>query len=78
MNIDLKKTLIQVCNTANDIGEYLKQEQSKLKTSAIEMKGTRDYVSYVDKEAEKKLVSALKNFIPNAGFLTEEDRKSVV
>jgi myo-inositol-1(or 4)-monophosphatase len=73
MNIDLKKTLIQVCDTANDIGEYLKQEQSKLKTSAIEMKGTRDYVSYVDKEAEKKLVSALKNFIPNAGFLTEED-----
>ena len=73
MNLDLNNILKQVCNTANEIGSYLKNEQSKLKTSAIEMKGTRDYVSYVDKEAEKQLVSALKEFIPNAGFLTEED-----
>lgn len=73
MNIDLNKLLNQVCNTANKIGEYLKSEQSNLKSSAVEMKGLRDYVSYVDKEAEKQLVSALKIYIPNAGFLTEED-----
>lgn len=73
MNLDLNKTLKQVCNTANEIGSYLKTEQSKLKDSAVEMKGMRDYVSYVDKEAEKQLVSSLKPFIPNAGFLTEED-----
>ena len=36
------------------------------------MKGSRDYVSYVDKEAEKQLVKALENYIPDAGFLTEE------
>lgn len=72
MNVDLNKILDQVCNTANDIGSYLKNEQSKLKSSAIEMKGSRDYVSYVDKEAEKQLVSALKAFIPNAAFLAEE------
>ncbi|NLZ94518.1 MAG: inositol monophosphatase, partial [Bacteroidales bacterium] len=29
--------------------------------------------SYVDKEAEKQLVSSLKPFIPNVGFITEED-----
>ncbi len=73
MKLDLNKILEQVCNSATDIGAYLKNEQSKLKASAIEMKGLRDYVSYVDKEAEKQLVSALKNLIPNAGFLTEED-----
>lgn len=73
MNLDLNKTVDQVCNIANKIGEYLKDEQSNLKTSAIEMKGTRDYVSYVDKEAEKQLVSALKSVIPDAGFLTEEE-----
>ena len=48
MNLDLNKILEQVCNSATDIGVYLKNEQSKLNTSAIEMKGLRDYVSYVD------------------------------
>ena len=73
MNIDLNKLLKQVCNSAIEIGNYLKTEQTKLKASAVEMKGLRDYVSYVDKEAEKLLVTALKQYIPNAGFLTEED-----
>lgn len=73
MNIDLNKLLDQVTQSANLIGNYLKSEQSKLKDSAIEMKGSRDYVSYVDMEAEKQLVNKLKDFIPDAGFLTEED-----
>ena len=73
MSIDLNKLLDQVCKTANKIGQYLVNEQAGLKKSAVEMKGSRDYVSYVDKEAEKQLVTALKEFIPNAGFLTEED-----
>ena len=73
MNLDLNKTLKQVCNSAKEIGAYLKTEQSKLKASAVEMKGLRDYVSYVDEEAEKQLVAALKNYIPDAGFLTEEE-----
>lgn len=73
MNLDLNKILLQVCQTANQIGEYLVREQAGLKQSEVEMKGARDYVSYVDKEAEKQLVAALKEYIPNAGFLTEED-----
>ena len=73
MNLDLNILLTQVCQTANLIGSYLKDEQAGLKQSAIEMKGTRDYVSYVDKEAEKQLVLKLKDYIPDAGFLTEED-----
>ena len=73
MDLDLNKILTQVCQTANQIGKYLVTEQSKLKDSAIEMKGLRNYVSYVDKEAEKQLVKALKELIPDAGFLTEED-----
>ena len=73
MNIDLNKLLKQVTDTAIEIGNYLKTEQTKLKASAVEMKGLRDYVSYVDEEAEKLLVTALKQYIPNAGFLTEED-----
>ncbi len=73
MNLDLNNLLDLVCQTVNQIGGYLKNEQANLKQSAIEMKGLRDYVSYVDKEAEKQLVSILKDFIPEASFLTEED-----
>ena len=73
MNLDLNNILTQVCQTANEIGNYLVSEQSKLKDSAIEMKGLRDYVSYVDKDAEKQLVKALEELILDAGFLTEED-----
>lgn len=73
MDFNLNKILVQVSQTAKLIGEYLVEEQAKLLDSAIEMKGSRDYVSYVDKEAEIQLVRALKDVIPNASFLTEED-----
>ena len=73
MNLDLNNILLQVCQSANLIGEYLVNEQAGLKQSEIEMKGARNYVSYVDKEAEKQLVTALKLVVPEAGFLTEEE-----
>jgi myo-inositol-1(or 4)-monophosphatase len=61
-----------VCRLAVSVGGYLREEQQKLKKSAIEMKGTRDYVTYIDKEAEKRLVAKLREIFPVAGFLTEE------
>lgn len=73
MNLDLNNVLDQVCKTANVIGKYLVNEQAGLTESEVEMKGVRNYVSYVDKEAEKQLVAALGKIIPESGFLTEED-----
>lgn len=58
---------------ARSTGEYLKNEQAKLSIKDIELKGTRDYVTYIDKEAEKILVKGLKELFPVAGFLTEEE-----
>lgn len=78
MNIDLNNILSQVCYAANLTGKYLVDEQAGLKDSAVEMKGARNYVSYVDKEAEKQLVEALQGLIPEAGFLTEEDTVAYV
>ncbi len=54
-------------------GEYLKNEQAKLNKKDIELKGSRDYVTYIDKEAERILVKGLKELFPIAGFLTEEE-----
>ncbi len=64
-----KKTI----RIAREVGEYLKSEQLSLKKKDIELKGTRDYVTYIDMEAENKLVKGLKEILPNCGFLTEEE-----
>ena len=38
----------------------------------MEEKHAHDYVSYVDKESEKRVVAALGALLPEAGFIVEE------
>ena len=72
MNYPIQSLCDEVCRIAITTGKYLKEQQQKIDTSSIEMKGARNYVTYVDKEAERQLVSALSQLLPEAGFLTEE------
>ncbi|HBT85582.1 MAG TPA: inositol monophosphatase [Porphyromonadaceae bacterium] len=58
---------------ACEVGEYLKTEQQLLNKKDIELKGTRDYVTYIDKEAENRLINKLKGIFPNSSFLAEEE-----
>lgn len=70
MNLnDTLKTVIEVAQSA---GAYLKEEQSKLKNELVETKSTRNYVTYIDKAAEKIIVEGLLKEYPDTGFLTEE------
>lgn len=55
------------------IGKFIAGEQKKVKPSDIEQKGSADFVSYVDKESEKRFVAGLKEIFPGAGFIAEED-----
>ena len=50
---------------------FVKKEK-KFHREAIEKKHAHDYVSYVDKESEKKIVTRLKELLPEAGFIAEE------
>ena len=61
-----------ICTIATDAGAFLLQERSKFQREAIEYKGLNNLVSYVDKETEKQLVTALRQLLPEAGFITEE------
>ncbi len=70
--MDLKPILKQTINIVKDTGDFIRREARKFKASSIEYKGKNDLVSYVDKEAEKKLVSRLHEVLPEAGFITEE------
>lgn len=54
-------------------GAFLKEERKKFDLSKVEEKSAHNYVSYVDKASEKRLVAALSELLPEAGFLTEEE-----
>ena len=61
-----------VCNIAREAGSYIRKERASFRLDAVERKHAHDYVSYVDKGSERLIVSALRNLLPEAGFITEE------
>lgn len=64
--------VIQVQKVARLAGEFIKTEQKRFKQKSVETKGHNDFVSYVDKEAERIIVQGLMGLVESAGFLTEE------
>lgn len=70
--MDYKELLIKAEKIVIETSHYIKQESLKFDTNNVEVKGLHDFVSYVDKNSEKRLVAQLKNLFPEAGFITEE------
>lgn len=58
-----------VAGTAN----YIRKELGEVTEEQIEEKELNSLVSYVDKNAEYRLVESLGNLLPSAGFVTEEE-----
>ena len=61
-----------VCEIAKQAGAYIREERSKFSLASVERKHAHDYVSYVDKGSELRIVSELRELLPEAGFITEE------
>ncbi len=70
--IALKQLTETVCDIATRCGDFLRNERKRFDRTCVEEKNSHDYVSYVDKAAEKMIVAELQQLIPGAGFLTEE------
>lgn len=70
MNIDT--ILPQVIDAAQRAGEWALSERAKFTVDSVEVKGKHNFVSYVDKQCEAKLVEALAKALPEAGFIAEE------
>ena len=68
----MQKLLQDVIVLVKETGEFIRQESRKFDHSKIEYKGKNDLVSYVDKEAEKRLVKGLSEILPGSGFVAEE------
>lgn len=54
-------------------GAFIRTELGRVNRAAIEEKSLNSLVSYVDRQAEEQLVDGLKDLLPMAGFLTEEE-----
>ena len=70
--LDLKQLTAEVCRIATETGHFLKEERKGFRRERVIEKHAHDYVSYVDKESEVRIVKALTALLPEAGFITEE------
>ena len=70
--VDLSLLVSQVCDVAVGVGAFLREQRAAFDRSAVQEKGPHDYVSYVDKASEERLVQELSALLPEAGFVTEE------
>ncbi len=70
--MNYEKLCIQVQNIAKDAGSFIREEGRKVTASDVELKSKASLVTYVDKTAEATIVKALRELIPDSGFVAEE------
>ncbi|HYC84269.1 MAG TPA: inositol monophosphatase family protein, partial [Chryseosolibacter sp.] len=71
--MNLEKILDGVISVCRDVGDFIRKEGAAFDRTRIEQKQVfNNLVSYVDKEAESRLVHVLGRLLPEAGFITEE------
>ncbi len=76
--MQLENLANQVIDVSKEAGDFIRQERKSFSPDKIEYKGLNDMVSYVDKTAEKIIVTNLEKILPEAGFITEEKTRSTV
>lgn len=69
---DWERICGRVRQVAEQAAEYIAAERKRFTADKVETKGVHNFVSYVDKGAEKIIVEALSELLPEAGFIAEE------
>ena len=67
----------QVTELSKEAGSFIRKEKGKINAENIETKSLHSYVTYVDKNAEQIIVDKLKQILPEAGFITEEETETI-
>ncbi|NCQ12416.1 MAG: inositol monophosphatase, partial [Bacteroidetes bacterium] len=70
--INLDDICSKVMNLCFEVGEFIISEKSKINLQNTEIKGIHNFVTYVDKASEKRLVGELSLILPESGFIAEE------
>lgn len=76
--MNLKDICKGIEKAAVEAGTFIRKEAEVFDINLRERKGLNDFVSYVDKGAEKLLVERLSLLLPEAGFVTEEGTSTKV
>lgn len=77
MEINLQILCQDVCSLSRKTGTFILNERKRFTAENIEIKGKNDFVSYVDKNAEKQLIEGLTALLPGCGFIAEEGTSSI-
>lgn len=75
--LNLERITEDVRKIAIGAGAFLREERSRFRRELVIEKNFHDYVSYVDKESEARIVKQLIELIPEAGFIAEEGSGSL-
>ncbi len=70
--LDLPFLRKEVSLLSEKVAEFIYKEAQDFNKEHIEVKSFNSLVSYVDKEAEKKIVERLRELLPQAGIIAEE------
>lgn len=69
---NLESLCLEVQQIARKAGAFLREERQHFDRSRVEEKSSHNYVSYVDKESERRIIEQLSVLLPEAGVVAEE------
>jgi len=70
--MDLRHITTRICEFLFHTGDFILDEMNKLRETDIETKSLNNFVTYVDKQAETRIMEELSCHVPEAGFIAEE------
>jgi myo-inositol-1(or 4)-monophosphatase len=70
--MDVERICYYTAELVKNTGLFIARERENFSMESVQSKGEHDFVTYVDKSSEERLVEGLKNILPGAGFITEE------
>lgn len=76
--MNLYPTITAVNELAEEVGDYLVSQLNTLGNDQIAAKGKMDFVTVVDREAERRLVDGLGKILPGSGFIAEENTSVLI
>ena len=71
-NMDFKEICENIKGAVRIAAEYVEEQHINRANLQIQVKGRQNFVTTVDKEAERILVEQLGKILPEAGFIAEE------